>query len=236
MNNWINANKIKLYSCSEAFARECNLQLVEAIPVSSLEELFSKSGEQLAREMYPDHIGYTKEYRREAFLEAYNLQQVKIDSNMLDIDSLLSEFKRQGFNVDNWDGEQSAEKAIVDGVIVVVAELRADLEKANKLFNSIKIPFDVDEMRSNYDRMAEENGQMLVNCANWKRELAAKNAEIAELKEDLSIYKDEISNYAKLVQGKDAQVQALKKEVEELREQIAALKEGYEGDEHLEHE
>jgi len=55
--------------------------------------------------------------------------------------------------------------------------------------------FDVDEMRSNYDRMAEENGQMLVNCANWKRELAAK----------------------------DAENEALKKEVEKLQECVAVL-------------
>jgi regulator of replication initiation timing len=74
---------------------------------------------------------------------------------------------------------------------VKIASLRADLEKANKLFNSIKIPFDVDEMRSNYDRMAEENGQMLVNCANWKRELAAKDAENEALKK-------EVENWARM--------------------------------------
>lgn len=32
------------------------------------------------------------------------------------IDSLLKEFNRQGFDTSNWDGDEGAEKAIVDGV------------------------------------------------------------------------------------------------------------------------
>lgn len=91
MNNWINANKIKLYSCSEAFARECNLQLVEAIPVSALEELFSKDGEQLAREMYPDVVGIgygINSAKRSGFFEAYNIQEVKIAELKKEVEEL----------------------------------------------------------------------------------------------------------------------------------------------------
>ena len=152
MNNWIEQNKKKYKRNS---VRYCNVEY--AIPVSALLELFSKDGEQLARD-YAVAMGFKLELASggdimRSFIEAYNLQEVKI------------------------------------------ASLRTDLEKANDLFNSIKIPFDVDEMRSNYDRMAEENGQMLVNCANWKRELAAK----------------------------DAENEALKKEVEKLQECVAVL-------------
>lgn len=39
------------------------------------------------------------------------------DSDKLSIDALLSEFKRQGFDASGWDGEEGAEKAIVDGVV-----------------------------------------------------------------------------------------------------------------------
>jgi hypothetical protein len=160
MNNWINENKRKVMEFSDTNE--------EVVPVLALEELFSKSGEQLAREMYPYYAGekinmfseraYNRiqDKYRESFLEAYNLQQVNI------------------------------------------ASLRTDVEKANNLFNSIKIPFDVDEMRSNYDRMAEENGQMLVNCANWKRELAAKDAENEALKKELEELKAQLYRYKPL--------------------------------------
>lgn len=39
------------------------------------------------------------------------------------IDSLLSEFNRQGFNTENWDGDEGWEKAIVDGVRNHISEL-----------------------------------------------------------------------------------------------------------------
>jgi hypothetical protein len=160
MNNWINKHSQELFTRND--------ERVEAIPVSALEELFSKDGEQLARETNP-YAQSDKSWQEmtqwmmynqynKVFLEAYNLQEVKI------------------------------------------ASLRADLEKANKLFNSIKIPFDVDEMCSNYDRMAEENGQMLVNCANWKRELAAKDTENALLKkevEELMAFKELVTKRMK---------------------------------------
>jgi hypothetical protein len=103
MNNWINANKIKLYSCSEAFARECNLQLVEAIPVSALEELFSKSGEQLAREMFPyteDDFSWITDCRRSDFLEAYNLQEVKIAELKKERDAYYDELHAKRIEVE----------------------------------------------------------------------------------------------------------------------------------------
>jgi hypothetical protein len=122
MNNWIKKHRV-CYSTGTPIGEW-------AIPVSALEELFSKSGEQLARD-YAVSMGFKLELVSggdimRSFIEAYNIQEVKIASSMLDIDSLLSEFKRQGFNVDNWDGEQGAEKAIVDGVSVVVSELKKE--------------------------------------------------------------------------------------------------------------
>jgi hypothetical protein len=59
--------------------------------------------------------------------------------------------------------------------------------------------------------MAEENGQMLVNCANWKRELAAKDAENEASKKERDAYYDEL--HAKRI------------EVEELRRFIDVLRE-----------
>jgi hypothetical protein len=118
MNNWINANKIKLYSCSEAFARECNLQLVEAIPVSALEELFSNEGEELAREMYPwndipemdeKNPEWWKEHGKQlevfqnniinkiqskAFLEAYNIQDVKMQALKKEVEEITATCKK----------------------------------------------------------------------------------------------------------------------------------------------
>jgi uncharacterized protein YecA (UPF0149 family) len=121
MKNWINQHKKKYQVPFPPPTR--GFEIEEAVPVSALLELFSKDGEQLAREMYPitlpkkqwlHHL--VKTQKQEAFLEAYNLQQVNIDSSMLDIDSLLSEFERQGISTENWDGEDGAERAIVDGV------------------------------------------------------------------------------------------------------------------------
>ncbi len=122
----------------------------ESIPVSALEELFSKSGEQLARH-YAVAMGFKLELASggdvmRSFMEAYNLQEVKIASSMLNIDSLLSEFKRQGFNVDNWDGEQGAEKAIVDGVSVIVAELKKERDAYYDQLHAKRI--EVEELKS----------------------------------------------------------------------------------------
>jgi len=38
-------------------------------------------------------------------------------AEVISIDELLSEFKRQGFDTSNWEGDEGAEKAIVDGVV-----------------------------------------------------------------------------------------------------------------------
>ena len=90
MNNWIQANKKTLQEFRKVDGYwGYKYYEVEAIPVSSLEELFSKDGEQLAREMYPVDMDIKtfRELERQyinqidcqrAFLEAYNLQEVKI--------------------------------------------------------------------------------------------------------------------------------------------------------------
>lgn len=55
--------------------------------------------------------------------ESEGKKQVDCAANHLNIDTLLSEFKRQGFDTSNWDGEEGAEKAIVDGVVNHISEL-----------------------------------------------------------------------------------------------------------------
>jgi len=165
MNKWIKAHKKKYSIVTYDLGTALEIGQEEAIPVSALEELFSKSGEQLAREMaekvYPHHyldrdnpkrdlddLAKTEHKRKKfirGFIEAHNLQQVKIASSMLNIDSLLSEFKSQGFNVDNWDGEQGAEKAIVDGVSVVVSELKKERDAYYDELHAKRI--EVEELR-----------------------------------------------------------------------------------------
>jgi hypothetical protein len=87
MNNWVNQHKVKVLAEHDPYWGED--KSFEAVPVSALEELFSKDGEQLAREMYPtfpitypgsEARHYNSLAKQEGFLEAYNLQQVKIDA------------------------------------------------------------------------------------------------------------------------------------------------------------
>ena len=50
------------------------------------------------------------------------ISQIK-DGDKMSIDELLTEFKRQGIDTSNWDGEEGAEKAIVDGVMNLLNEI-----------------------------------------------------------------------------------------------------------------
>jgi hypothetical protein len=103
MNTWIEQNQV-CYSSG-------NGQGEWAIPVSALEELKSKSGEQLAREMaekvYPHHyldrdnprrdlddLAKTEHKRKKfirGFMEAYIIQQVKIEALMAEVERLNAE-------------------------------------------------------------------------------------------------------------------------------------------------
>jgi hypothetical protein len=163
MNNWIQAHKKTLQEFRKVDGYwGYKYYEVEAIPVSSLEELFSKDGEQLAREMYPV-VSLTDAFnlaRREGFIEAYNLQEVKIASSMLNIDSLLSEFERQGISTENWDGEDGAERAIVDGVQNLLIEKEDQIEALNK---------EVEELRDAVVKFQAELFEA-VNNPNYKYE------------------------------------------------------------------
>jgi hypothetical protein len=55
------------------------------------------------------------------------------------IDSLLSEFNRQGINTENWDGEEGWEKAIVDGVRHHIEELLAPKEESPKTYTESEV-------------------------------------------------------------------------------------------------
>jgi hypothetical protein len=61
----------------------------------------------------------------ELIAKAKELQAID-EADNLSTDELLSEFNRQGFDTSNWDGEEGAEKAIVDGVVDHIQELQAD--------------------------------------------------------------------------------------------------------------
>jgi hypothetical protein len=95
MNNWIKDKEIPCYDSRVSKAAQ---EPFEAIPVSALEELFSKDGEQLAREMFPipkpspenatERI--IKSGIQVGFEEAYNLQEVKIAELKKEVEELSS--------------------------------------------------------------------------------------------------------------------------------------------------
>jgi len=102
MNNWIEQNKKKYKRNS---VRYCNVEY--AIPVSALEELFSKDGEQLARETNP-YAQSDKSWQEmtqwmmynqynKVFLEAYNLQEVKIAELKKEVEELRSQMKNSTY-------------------------------------------------------------------------------------------------------------------------------------------
>jgi hypothetical protein len=113
MNNWIHAHKKTLQEVSKEKVDGYwgyKYYEVEAIPVSSLEELFSKDGEQLAREMFPipkpspenatERI--IKSGMQVGFEEAYNLQEVKMHALKKEVEELREQIAalKEGYEGD----------------------------------------------------------------------------------------------------------------------------------------
>jgi len=80
-------------------------------------------------------------------------------ANHLNINYLLNEFTRRGFDVSNWDGDEGAEKAIVDGVC-------NDKEKT-------------------VDWWSEELATMQIERNDYKNKCAEQSKRITELEEGL---------------------------------------------------
>ena len=98
MNNWLKAHKKKVIELAP------NQMIFEAIPISALLELTSKSGEQLARD-YAVSMGFKLELASGAdimrsFLEAYNLQQVKIEALKKERDAYYDELHAKRIEVE----------------------------------------------------------------------------------------------------------------------------------------
>ena len=76
-------------------------------------------------------------------------------SDQLSIDELLSEFKRQGFDTSNWDGDEGAEKAIVDGVVNSIHDKADRLEAENEILKmeNSHSKLVVDEAKREIDRL-----------------------------------------------------------------------------------
>jgi hypothetical protein len=55
-------------------------------------------------------------FATEQWEKKYDAKEKECESSHLNIDELLQAFKRVGFDTSNWDGDEGAEKAIVDGV------------------------------------------------------------------------------------------------------------------------
>jgi len=60
------------------------------------------------------------------------------DANHVNIDDLLSEFNRRGFNTENWDGDCEAPEAIVSGVKNHYSELEEKLEEKETLIKDYR--------------------------------------------------------------------------------------------------
>ncbi len=75
-----------------------------------------------------DQRRYSFKAGAEWALEQFKAEQ---ESDSMSIDELLSEFKRHGFDVSNWDGEEGAEKAIVDGVVNHIEQFKAQQKQSD---------------------------------------------------------------------------------------------------------
>ena len=94
MNNWIKAHK---KYCADVDYKGEQVAF-EAIPVSALEELFSKDGEQLAREMMKiKYKGYSHakfeeslemESYQQGFIDSHNIQEVKMQALKKEVEEL----------------------------------------------------------------------------------------------------------------------------------------------------
>ena len=73
--------------------------------------------------------------------------------------------------------------------IIKYAEQYAAQELA-KWHGKLVIPFDTQEMMNDYHRCKEENGQMLINCANWKKEVESLKQRVKELENIINTYED----------------------------------------------
>ncbi len=54
-------------------------------------------------------------------------------ANHVNIDDLLTAFNNAGFDTSNWDGEEGAEQALVDGVKNEIDRLRGEVERLKAL-------------------------------------------------------------------------------------------------------
>lgn len=83
--------------------------------------------EQIVQAIVNGGFGFLDQFEQDEFeaklRKALSALPTLDDSDNISIDELLSEFKRQGFDTSNWDGEEGAEKAIVDGVVKHISEL-----------------------------------------------------------------------------------------------------------------
>lgn len=105
MNNWIEQNKKWFIEHMEETKCGTLVTRCEAIPVSALEELFSKEGEEIKFEMADNYVNNSDEIQEKfsnnnnelplvygtyvaGFEEAYNLQQVKIEALKKEVEEL----------------------------------------------------------------------------------------------------------------------------------------------------
>jgi len=77
----------------------------------------------IERKNYEFQLARSKELMGSIINPTPSKELKSAEADNLSIDELLSEFKRQGFDTSNWDGDEGAEKAIVDGVRNHIAEL-----------------------------------------------------------------------------------------------------------------
>jgi hypothetical protein len=104
MNKWIDAHKKKYSIVTYDLGTALEIGQEEAIPVSALEELFSKEGEQLAMEMMKiKYKGYSHakfeeslemESYQQGFIDSHNIQEVKMQALKKDVEEITATCKK----------------------------------------------------------------------------------------------------------------------------------------------
>lgn len=166
-------------------------------------------------------------YAAFAAMESFSASQnselkAKCESDHLSIDELLSEFSRCGFNTENWDGDEGAEKAIVKGVCTSLEERT---EKIFDMMTDDHIKFTTEN-----SKLKKENEGLKIENETFKDAMVERNYAYNRLYEDFKTlcqtnevfreenkrYKDAYDDSQSTIEEKDSEIERLKGLIEKL--------------------
>jgi peptidoglycan hydrolase CwlO-like protein len=134
MNTWIEQNAVKAVIPNKG-------GLQKMIPVDKLTELFSKEGEELARAYAPDD-DTESQLERLAYLEAYNLQQVKIEALRAEYAELKADRDDAAKALYDTIGQRNELQDKVDELNDENAALRAEVERLRNRLRQLQDDYD----------------------------------------------------------------------------------------------